>query len=260
MQCPKCQHENRNGDKFCRECGAKLPSVCPNCGHELDARDKFCAECGTRLAEGETAPSRTLVPKLEDMHAQLQSLIPDTLAQKYLTAEQQVTGENRLITALFADISGFTPLSATQSSETMFQLVQDCFKQLVSVVANYEGSISGFRGDGLLALFGAPILHENDAERAILAAIDMREAMQGRQLEVSIGINTALMTVGDIQTQLHREYTAYGTDIILASRLEEAAQPGQILVGSGTHRLTRRAFDFRTVSSLSLQGFPHPLP
>ena len=119
-------------------------------------------------------------------------------------------------------------------------MVQDCFKQLVSIVAKYEGSISGFRGDGLLALFGAPILHENDAERAILSAIDMREVIAEHGLKVSIGINTAMMTVGEIQTQLHNEYTAYGTDINLAKRLQESAQPNQILVGSGSHRLTRR--------------------
>lgn len=125
----------------------------------------------------------------------------------------------------------------------------------MGVVARYEGSISGFRGDGLLALFGAPILHENDAERAILTAIDMQNAIQERGLDVSIGINTAMMTVGEIQTQLHSEYTAYGTDINLAKRLQEAAQPGQILVGTGTHRLTRRMFDFDSVTGLSVKGF-----
>ena len=256
MQCPKCQYENQAGDKFCRECGTKLSYVCPKCGHEANPQDKFCAECGTKLVEDVPTTTEVTVPKLEDMHAQLQNLIPEALAQKYLDAEQQAAGENRLITALFADISGFTTLSAVQSSEVIFQLIQNCFKQLVSIVANYEGSISGFRGDGLLALFGAPILHENDAERAILTAIDMRNAMPERQLEISIGVNTALMTVGEIQTQLHREYTAYGTDINLAKRLQEAAKPGQILIGSGTHRLTHRAFDIETVSSLSLKGFP----
>jgi len=261
-QCPKCQRENPAEAKFCMECGAKLENVCPKCGTKLPQEAKFCMECGAKVSEVEAkevrSPSDT-VPKLEDMHAQLQSLIPDVLAQKYLDAEQQATGENRLITALFADISGFTALSAAQSSEAIFQLVQDCFKQLVSVVASYEGSISGFRGDGLLALFGAPILHENDAERATLAAIDMRNTMQNQQLEVSIGVNTALMTVGEIQTQLHSEYTAYGTDINLAKRLQEAAKPGQILVGAGTHRLTRRAFEFETLSSLNLKGFPQAM-
>ncbi|MBM3242241.1 zinc-ribbon domain-containing protein [Candidatus Poribacteria bacterium] len=258
MQCTKCQHENPKEALFCMKCGTKLERKCPRCGTEYPEEAVFCMRCGAKLSEA-TAPTKIVVPKLEDMHAQLQSLIPDVLAQKYLAAEQQATGENRLITAMFADISGSTALAATRTSEAMLQLVQDCFKRLVSIIANYEGSISGFRGDGLLALFGAPILHENDAERAILAAMDMRDALQNQQLKVTIGINTALMTVGEIQTQLHSEYTAYGTDIVLARRFQEAAKPGQILVGAGTHRLTRRAFDFEILPSLSLKGFPQPV-
>jgi class 3 adenylate cyclase/tetratricopeptide (TPR) repeat protein len=269
MRCPKCGTDNKQGRKFCSKCGTKLENVCPECGFRNDPDDDFCGGCGAKLVEAipmgkiPHTPGRSAteiaVPRLEDMHTQLQSLIPDELARKYMAAEQEATGENRPITALFADISGFTPLSNTQSSEAVFQLVQDCFKQLVGIVARYEGSISGFRGDGLLALFGAPILHENDAERAIFAAIDMRDAMQEQRLEVSIGINTAMMTVGEIQTQLHKEYTAYGTDVNLAKRLQEAAEPGQILVGAGTHRLTRRAFDFETLTSLSLKGFAQPV-
>ncbi len=257
MKCPECGSDNKEGRKFCSKCGSKLENICPECGFVNDPDDMFCGGCGARLV-GATA-TETTIPKLEDMHSQLQSLIPEELAQKYATAEPQAAGENRPITALFADISGFTPLSSTQSSETMLQLVQECFRQLVGIVARYEGIISGFRGDGLLALFGAPILHENDAERAIRAAMDMRDAMHDRQLEVTIGINTAPMTVGEIQTQLHREYTAYGTDVILASRLQDAAEPGQILAGTGTHRLTRRIFDFEIVHDLELQGFAQPV-
>jgi class 3 adenylate cyclase/tetratricopeptide (TPR) repeat protein/regulation of enolase protein 1 (concanavalin A-like superfamily) len=259
MKCPKCDHENPSSAKFCRNCGAKLPSACPECGRPVNPEDRFCMECGARLLESEPTKKGVAVPRLEDMHSQLQSLIPEELAQKYAKAEPQAAGENRPVTALFADISGFTPLSSTQSSETILQMVQDCFRQLVGIVARYEGIISGFRGDGLLALFGAPILHENDAERAIRAAMDMRNAMHERQLEVTIGINTAPMTVGEIQTQLHREYTAYGTDVILASRLQEVAEPGQILAGTGTHRLTRRIFDFQIVRDIELQGFPQPV-
>ncbi len=113
----------------------------------------------------------------------------------------------------------------------------------------------GFRGDGLLALYGAPILHENDPERAIRTAIDMRDAMRKRGLEITVGINTALMTVGEIQTALHKEYTAYGTDINLAARLQQAAKGGQIFVGSGTYRQTRYAFDFGRIENLTLKGF-----
>jgi len=255
MECPNCRHQNREGAKFCEECGAKLQSICPECGSELRPQAKFCDECGARVAEADTTATEAASPTLEDVHAQSKSWIPDELAQKYMSAEQQATGENRPITALFADISGFTSLSNTQSSETIFQLVQGCFRELVGVIARYEGSVSGFRGDGLLALFGAPILHENDAERAILAAMDMRDAIQEQGLNVSIGVNTAMMTVGEIQTQLHSEYTAYGTDINLAKRLQESSEPGQILVGVGTHRLTRRMFDFDLVTGLNVKGF-----
>ena len=232
--------------------------VCPKCGYENEAEELFCGECGTKLGES-ISPMQSPIPKLEDMHSQLKSLIPEALAQKYLSAEQQSGGQNRPITALFADISGFTPLSATMSSESIFHKVQDCFKQLVSIVADYEGSIGGFQGDGLLALFGAPIMHENDAERAILSAIKMRQAMKDQRLQVSIGINTAMMTVGEIQTQLHSEYTAYGTDVNLAKRLQESAEPDQILVGTGTYRLTRRAFDFDVIPSIKLKGFTEPV-
>jgi len=237
------------------KCGTKLERKCPKCGAEYSEEAVFCMKCGNKLSEDKAVT----IPKLEDMHSQLKSLIPEALAQKYLSAEQQSVGQNRPITALFADISGFTPLSATMSSESIFQMVQDCFKQLVNIVADYEGSISGFQGDALLALFGAPIMHENDAERAILSAIKMHQAVKDQGLQVSIGINTAMMTVGEIQTQLHSEYTAYGTDVNLAKRLQESAEPDQILVGTGTYRLTRRAFDFDVISLLKLKGFAEPV-
>ncbi|MCH8289544.1 AAA family ATPase [Candidatus Poribacteria bacterium] len=259
MQCPNCQHENKTGRKFCGQCGTKLGWKCADCGFTNHPSDRFCGGCGTKSDETTPPQTETRIPKLENLHAQLQTLIPDTLAQKYLAAEQETTGENRLITALFADISGSTELSATRSPESMFQLIQDCFKDLVDIVANYEGRISGFRGDGLLAFFGAPILHENDAERAILAAIDMRETMRGHGLEITVGINTASMTVGEIRTQLHAEYTAYGTEIVLAKRLQETADRGQIRVGEATYRFTQRAFAFEELSPQSLKGFDRPI-
>jgi predicted ATPase/class 3 adenylate cyclase/regulation of enolase protein 1 (concanavalin A-like superfamily) len=256
MECVKCRHINPAEALFCMKCGARFEPKCPRCGAEYSAEASFCIKCGFNLAD---ATSSASVPRLEDMRAQLDSLIPHALAQKYRSAELQSTGENRLVTALFADISGFTSLSGSKSSEATFQLVQSCFEQLVSVVAKYEGTISGFRGDGILALFGAPILHENDAERAILAALDMIRDMQSQQLEVSIGISTARMTVGEIRTQLHSEYAAYGSEVNLAKRLQEAAEPGQILMAASSYRLTRRAFDFEILLSLDLKGFPQPV-
>jgi len=259
MKCTKCGHEASAGDVFCSRCGTKLETVCPECGNKTKEGDLFCSKCGTRLGESQSSTTEAGIPKLEDMHSQLQNLIPGALAEKYLSAEQQAAEGNRPIAALFADISGFSTMSHSHSSEAMHQLVQECFRELVSVVAGYEGSISGFRGDGLLALFGAPILHENDAERAILAGMDMHKSIQDRQLQVSIGINSAMMTVAEVKTMLHREYTVYGTAVNLAKRLQESAQPGQILVGAGTRRLTRRIFDFQTLPGLQVKGFPDPV-
>lgn len=227
MRCPKCQHENRDEAKFCEECGAKLQPVCPSCGSEiLNPQARFCDKCGTRLG----------------------------------AEEHQIAGENRPITALFADISGFTALSTNKSSEDVLRMIQAGFNIITDIVAGYGGSISRFGGDQVLALFGTPELHENDAERAIRAAFDIRDIMQEQGLPVHIGINTALMTVGDIQTQLHSEHTAYGSDIILAERLQGAANLNQILVGKDTYRLTRRAFDFEMLPPLiNLKGFSQPV-
>ena len=255
MECAKCGHLNPAEALFCMKCGSRLEAKCPRCGAEYSAEASFCIKCGANLAD---ATSGVNVPRLEDMKAQLDSLIPDALTQKYRSAELQYKGENRLLTALFADISGFTTLSGTKTSEYMFQLVQSCFRRLVGIVANYEGIVSGFRGDGILALFGAPILHENDAERAILTALDMVADMENQQLRVSVGISTARMTVGEIYTQLHSEYTAYGSEINLAKRLQEMAEPGQILVAASSYRLTRRSFDFETLLPLDVRGFLQP--
>lgn len=260
MQCPNCQHENPPQAKFCMECGTKLELTCSKCGLTLLAEARFCIECGTPVGGSpQPAAESTPVPQLEDLNPQIRPLIPDALAQKYAAADAQDTRENRLITALSVDITGSTQLSASQSAESAFQLMQDCFEVLVNIVASYEGIISGFRGDALLAFFGSPIVHENDSERAILAAFDMRDAMHDKGLQIRVGIHTARMTVGEIKTQLHSEYTAYGTDIVVAKRLEETADTGQILVSSETHRFTQRAFAFENLSPLSLKGFDMPV-
>lgn len=259
MKCPKCQHENRAGAKFCEECGTKLPSICPNCGREVRHGARFCDECGARLMEAEPTPTEIVAPpKLQEMHAQLQRLIPATLSQRLHTAAQQLEGENRLVTALFADISGFTPLSVKKRPEEVVEIVNDCFKTIVDAVCNYEGSINRFIGDCALAFFGAPLTHENDPERAILSALEMRDNVRQLDLNISVGINTGMMYFGPIGTLEHLEVSAYGPDINLAKRLQEAAEPGQILVGAGTYRLTRKAFDFSPLE-LRLKGIEAPV-
>jgi len=175
------------------------------------------------------------------------------------TASSEMTGENRLITTLFADISGFSALTNQHSPEHLVEIVNRCFKGIVDVVCRYEGSVNRFIGDNVLAFFGAPIAHENDPERAVLAALEMCKAVLELNLNISVGLNTGFMYVGKIGVDEHTEYSAYGPEINLAKRLQENASGGHILVGPGTYRLTRRAFEFRAVGPLHLKGIDSPL-
>jgi len=124
MQCPKCQHENPAGAKFCMECGEKLENLCPECGAKLPAEAKFCMECGARLEEDDSSTATAPV-RLEDMQDRL--YIPEPLRQKMDVARQQMEGENRLVTVLFADISGFTPMSQDLTPESLVDRVNQCF-------------------------------------------------------------------------------------------------------------------------------------
>jgi len=153
-------------------------------------------------------------------------------------------GENRLVTALFADISGFTPMSQKLTTEAVVEKVDQCFQVITDVVYRYEGGINRFIGDCVLAFFGAPLAHENEPERAILAALDMREAISQLGLDISIGINTGMTYFGPIGTQHHLEISAYGHDVNLAKRLQEAAKPGQIFAGIGKSRLVRELKEY----------------
>jgi adenylate cyclase len=256
MKCSKCGFENQPGMQFCGKCGAKLAQVCPHCGFENPPEHVFCGKCGKRL---EKAVVEVVPPKLEDMHAQLQNYIPKSLSDRIYAAGQEAAGENRLVTTLFADISGFTPASEQISPEQVADLVNNCFKVLVDIICRYEGSINRFIGDCVLAFFGAPIAHENDPERAIRAALEMCEEITKLNRDISVGINTGMMYVGTIGTDLYMEYTAEGHAVNLAKRLQETAEPGQILVGDATHKFTRRMFDFEPLEPLILRGIRQPV-
>ena len=151
MECPKCKSEIQKGDKFCRECGEKLPSLCPECGSLVDSQDKFCSSCGTKL--GVATDTKIDIPRLEDMHSEMQRFIPQSLSQRMIAESSQMAGENRLITALFADISGFTSLSNQNSPERVVNIVNQCFKAIVDAIYHYEGSVNRFIGDNVLAFF-----------------------------------------------------------------------------------------------------------
>jgi len=259
MKCPKCGSDNKEGRKFCSKCGTKLEISCPKCGFMNDPDDAFCGGCGEKLGEAKSIPQIVEIPSLQDMYAQIQHFIPKSIIEKMRLAEQEIIGENRQVTALFADISGFTDMSQRLGSEATVEKVNQCCQEIVDAVFRHGGNVNRYIGDCVLALFGAPIAHENDPERAILSALDMREAVSQLELSISVGINTGMMYFGTVGAQQHQEISAYGNDINLAKRLQETADAGHILVGGSTHRLTRRAFEFQPAQPLTVKGFAEPI-
>ena len=170
MQCPKCQFDNREGIKFCEDCGAKFEIECPACKADIPIGRKFCGECGHQL-----------IPISEDLpvdYTQLQSYTPKHLAEKILTNRSAIEGERKLVTVLFADVANYTSIAEKLDPEEIHQIMDGCFKILMDEIHHYEGTVNQFTGDGVMALFGAPIAHENHAQRACYAALSIQRALE----------------------------------------------------------------------------------
>ena len=170
MKCPKCSFENREGAKFCLECGEKLEFQCSKCGKILPAEAKFCDGCGYNLGSLKESPSIDF--------NQPQSYTPKYLADKILTTRSSIEGERKLVTVLFADIADFTSMSEKLDPEEVHQIMDGCFKILMGEIHKYEGTINQFTGDGVMALFGAPVAHEDHAQRACHAALSIQKAIR----------------------------------------------------------------------------------
>jgi class 3 adenylate cyclase len=204
MYCPKCQTENPATRKFCRECGAKLLLVCPQCGTENLPDDKFCGECGYNLKKRkETHPIDYSVP---------QSYTPKFLADKILTTRSSIEGERKLVTVLFADVANYTSIAEKLDPEDIHQIMDECFKILMEKIHRYEGTINQFTGDGVMALFGAPVAHEDHAQRACYAALSIQKDLAnyeskfrgqyGVEFKMRIGLNSGPVIVGSIGDDL----------------------------------------------------------
>ena len=199
----------------------------------------------------------------EALLAQLQSYLPKQLADK-MRASGKIEGERRQVTVIFADISGFTALSERLDPEEVASLVNDCLKELVQAVYEYEGMVDKFVGDCIMAVFGAPVALEDDADRALRATLSMRERLQGfnrrwieklgQPLDLHIGVNTGMVIAGNVGSDLRMSYTVIGDTVNTASRLEGAAKAGQVFVSRNTYRLTRGAFAFQELEPVQVKG------
>jgi class 3 adenylate cyclase/tetratricopeptide (TPR) repeat protein len=196
------------------------------------------------------------------------SYTPKHLADKILAARASLAGERKQVTVLFADVAGFTRMSEKMDPEEVHDLISECMVFLIEEIHRYEGTIAQFLGDGLLALFGAPIAHEDAPQRALHAALGMRESLrdyaqklkkQGIEFHMRIGLNTGLVVVGKIGDDLTMEYTAMGDTVNLASRMESTAQPGTVQVSENTYRLTEGYFEFKPLGEKELKGKTEPV-
>jgi class 3 adenylate cyclase/tetratricopeptide (TPR) repeat protein len=261
MRCSSCQTENPQANQFCDQCGARLEARCPRCSAALRAGARFCGGCGHNLTAAETAPGPVVAGQLARSIA---SYTPKHLAEKVLKARSAIEGERRQVTVLFADIAGFTSLAEHRDPEEVHEIVDRCFEAITAEVHRFEGTINQYTGDGVMALFGAPIAHEDSPRRAAHAALGIQRAMRdlSRELEtrqvptlqMRIGLNTGPVVVGRIGDDLRMDYTAVGDTTNVAARLQQAARPSAILVSESTQRAISGFFETSDLGELTVKG------
>ncbi|HEX3244115.1 MAG TPA: adenylate/guanylate cyclase domain-containing protein [Chloroflexota bacterium] len=256
MRCEACHSENPETAKFCHECGGRLPRLCQSCHAPNPATAKFCGECGAQLGDTANPPPPTPAPA-------------PTAAITEVPLVPPIEGERRTVTVLFADMAGFTAMSERLDPEIVTEIINDCLGRAVAAVDRCGGSVNKLTGDGLLALFGAPVAHEDDPARALRASLavqreldqlgDELEQRRGVRPRLRIGINTGLVVAGVVGGLERSEYTVMGDAVNVAARLMAAAVPGGVLVGESTQRLTQAMFEFRALQTLEVKGKSEPL-
>ncbi len=257
MTCPRCQVENDAGARFCEDCGARLEAACPSCGTPVTPGKKFCRSCGAALTP---EPSRFPSPE---------SYTPKHLAEKILTSKAALEGERKQVTVLFADLKGSMELLADRDPEEARKLLDPVLERMMEAVHRYEGTVNQVMGDGIMALFGAPLAHEDHAVRACYAALRMQESVRryaegvrrehGVTVRIRVGLNSGEVVVRAIGSDLHMDYTAVGQTTHLAARMEQLAEPGSILLSPATLELAEGHVEVKPLGPLPVKGLPAPV-
>ena len=260
MLCPQCRFENREGVTFCEECGAKLDVACPSCGAAIPPGRKFCGSCGQPLAAGATPAPRFASPE---------SYTPKHLAEKILTSKAALEGERKQVTVLFADLKGSMELLADRDPEEARKLLDPVLERMMEAVHRYEGTVNQVMGDGIMALFGAPLAHEDHAVRACYAALRMQDAVrhyseelrrsQGIEVQIRVGLNSGQVVVRSIGSDLHMDYTAVGQTTHLAARMEQLASPGSIRITADTLALAEGYVTVKSLGPVPVKGLREPI-
>jgi class 3 adenylate cyclase len=263
MHCPRCEADTPEGMQVCIACAAPLTRRCPQCGVANLPQAKFCGQCATSLA-GQTPtphPSAAPEPPL--------SYTPGHMAEKILTSKAALEGERKQVTVLFADLKGSMELMADRDPEVARQLLDPVLERMLAAVHRYEGTVNQVMGDGIVALFGAPLAHEDHAVRACYAALAMQEAIRrysdevrrrhGISVQMRVGLNSGEVVVRAIGNDLHIDYSAIGQTVHLAARMEQLATPGRILLTSATLRLVEGLVQVHALGPISVKGRAEPV-
>jgi class 3 adenylate cyclase/tetratricopeptide (TPR) repeat protein len=259
MHCPSCGFENPEGMKFCGQCASPLGRRCPQCGFDNPPGFAFCGQCATPLTEQRPAPQP---------QAPL-SYTPRHLAEKILTSKTALEGERKQVTVLFADLKASMELLADRDPEEARQLLDPVLERMMAAVHQYEGTVNQVMGDGIMALFGAPLAHEDHAVRACYAALAMQASVKEYAAEVQrsksvplqmrVGLNSGEVVVRSIGSDLHMDYTAVGQTTHLAARMEQMAMPGSILITAEVLRLAEGYAQVKALGPVSVKGLRAPV-
>ncbi len=271
-ECPHCGFQNSDNTHICLNCASTLKRKCPNCSAEVPFEDRFCGKCGTAIEQNapasreQTAAPSTGMNMQERMLRDLHVKMPSALVNKFMQGSRDLYGQRREVTVLIVEIAQIQSILKETDSETVYLAVDEIVHLLAEIIYKYEGTIDKYSGSGMVALFGLPLNHENDPERAVRAALEMvylldkhREYLRQRyhqDFHIQIGINTGSVIVGMMSGQQHLEYTVIGDKVHLATQLQKTAAPGEVLVSFSTYQRTRPIIDYQNLESLQLQGVP----
>jgi class 3 adenylate cyclase/tetratricopeptide (TPR) repeat protein len=262
VHCPSCQGENPEGSRFCLQCGAGLGAQCGACGAELPAPARFCNQCGAAV-EG-SAPAQ---PERERSPA---DYTPKHLAEKILTQKSAIEGERKQVTVLFADVKSSMDIQEGVDPEEWHGIMDRFFQILADGIHRFEGTVNQYTGDGIMALFGAPIAHEDHAQRACYAALHLSDALRdyarelrrerGLDFSTRMGINSGEVVVGKIGDDLRMDYTAQGQTVGLAARVESLAEPGKVYITGETADRVKGYFELEDLGGFNVKGVSESVP
>jgi len=268
MKCPKCQTENSGEAKFCNECGNKLEIACSTCGKMNPLNSKFCSECGHKIVIPTEQPSKDL--SFDEKIAKIQKYLPGGLSEKILAQRDRIEGERKQVTVMFCDMEGYTTLTEKLGPEEAYSMMDKVYEILIHKVHDYEGTVNELTGDGIMALFGAPIALEDAPQRAIRSALaihreinkfseQLKTEKRISSIKMRIGIHTGPVVVGTLGNDLRVEFKAVGDTVNLASRMEGLAEPGTTYITEDTFKLTEGFFRFEALGEKQVKGKEEPI-